>query len=69
MHGIELGLTLLLIGVGILGFVLGLFYLKDRLKSPKLSRIAHSGLIMRFTVIAAAMIVIGMLLVLNTLLS
>ncbi len=62
-------MTILLIGIGILGFVLGLFYLKDRLKSPRLARIAHSGLIMRFTVIAAAMIAIGILLVLKKLFS
>lgn len=62
-------MTILLIGIGILGFVLGLFYLKDRLKSPRLARIAHSGLIMRFAVIAAAMIVIGLLLVLKKLFS
>lgn len=62
-------MTVLLIGIGVLGSVLGLFYLKDRLKSPTLARIAHSGLIMRFTVIAAAMIVIGVFLVLEKLFS
>jgi len=58
-------MTILFIGIGILGSVLGLFYLKDRRKSPTLARIAHSGLLMRFTVIAAAMIVTGILLALN----
>jgi hypothetical protein len=62
-------MTILLIGIGILGAVLGLFYLKDRLKSPTLARIAHGELVMRFTVIAAAMIVAGILLVLNKLFS
>ena len=62
-------MTVLLIGIGILGSVLGLFYLKDWLKSPKLARIAHSGLIMRFAVVGAVMIVIGILLVLDKLFS
>jgi hypothetical protein len=58
-----------MIGLAILGSVLGLFYLKDRVKTPTLARIAHSELIMRFTVIAAAMIVIGILLVVGKLFS
>jgi len=62
-------MTILLIGLGILGSVLGLFYLKDRVKTPTLARIAHSELIMRFTVIAAAMIVIGILLMVGKLFS
>ena len=62
-------MTILLIGLAILGSVLGLFYLKDRVKTPTLARIAHSELIMRFTVIAAAMIVIGILLVVGKLFS
>lgn len=62
-------MTILLIGIGILGSVLGLFYLKDRLKSPALARIAQGELVMRFTVIAAAMIVIGILLALDKLFS
>ena len=49
--------------------VIGLFYLKDRLENPTLARIAHSELMMRFTVIAIAMIAFGSLLVLNKLLS
>lgn len=63
------GMTILLIGIGILGAVLGLFYLKDRLNSPALARIAHSELIMQFAVIAAALILFGMLLVLKKLFS
>jgi len=62
-------MTILLIGLGILGSVLGLFYLKDRVETPTLARIAHSELIMRFTVIAAAMIVIGILLMVGKLFS
>ena len=62
-------MTLLLIGIGILGAVLGLFYLKDELENPTLARIAHSELIMRFTVIAVALIAIGLLLMLGELFS
>jgi hypothetical protein len=62
-------MTILLIGIGILGSVLGLFYLKDRLKSRTLARIAYSGLIARLALLAAAMIIIGMLVVLGKLFS
>jgi hypothetical protein len=62
-------MTILLIGIGILGSVLGLFYLKDWLKSPTLARIAYSGLIARLAVLSAAMIIIGILLVLGELFS
>jgi hypothetical protein len=61
--------AILLIGIGILGSVLGLFYLKDRLGSPTLARIAYSGLIARLALLSAAMIVIGSLLVLDKLFS
>ena len=62
-------MTILLIGIGILGAVLGLFYLKDRLKSPLLARVAYSGLIARLALLSAAMIIIGIVLVLNKLIS
>ena len=58
-------MTILLIGLGVLGFVLGLFYLKDRLKNRALARIAHSGLVMRFAVIGAAMTAVCLLFVLE----
>jgi len=64
-----LGVTILLIGAGILGTVIGLFYMKDRLKSRTLARIAHSELMMRLTVIAVALIAVGILLMLNKLFS
>lgn len=60
-------MAILLIGIALLGAVLGLFYLKDRLESPMLARIAYSELTMRFTVIAVALIVIGILLALDKL--
>lgn len=56
-------MTLLAIGLVLLGAVLGLFYLKDRLESPRLARIAHSELNMRFAVIALALIVLGIMMI------
>jgi len=61
-------MTILLVGIGILGSVLGLFYLKSRLESPRLGRLAYSEFVMRLTVIAVVLIVIGVLLVLNEML-
>jgi hypothetical protein len=58
-------MTILLIGVGLLGGVIGLFFLKNRLRNPTLARLAYSELIMRVTVIAVALIAIGVLLVLD----
>lgn len=62
-------MTILLIGIVLLGAVLGLFYLKDRFENRALARIAYSDLTMRFAVIAIALIVFGMLLVLGKLFS
>jgi len=62
-------MAILLVGIGILGSVLGLFYLKGRLKSPRLGRLSYSEIVMRLTVIAVVLIVIGVLLVLNKMLS
>lgn len=64
-----LNVTLLLVGIIILAAVLGLFYLKDRLESPTLARVAHSELSMRFTIIAVGLIVIGILMMLGGLLA
>ena len=60
-------MTILLTGIVLLAAVIGLFYLKDQLRSRLLGRIAHSELMMRFAVIAGAMICIGALLVLDKL--
>jgi len=62
-------MAILLAGIGLLGFVLGLFYLKDQLESPRLARLAYSEFVMRLAVIAAVLIVVGALLALNKLLS
>lgn len=55
----------LLAGVGLLLTILGLFWLKDRLESPVLARIAFSEPIARLAVIAAAFILLGLLLMLS----
>ena len=60
-------MAILLIGVGLVLAIIGLFWLKDRLRSPLLVRVAHSEPVMRLAVIGAAMAVIGLLLVLSRL--
>jgi len=62
-------MTILLVGIGMLGSVLGLFYLKDRLESPRLGRLAYSEIVMRLTVMAVVLIVIGTMLMVNKMLS
>ena len=62
-------MTILLVGIGILGSVLVLFYFKNRLESPRLGRLAYSEFAMRLTVIAVILIVIGMMLALNKVLT
>ena len=62
-------MSFLLIGAAVLAAVLALFHLKDRLESPLLARFAHSGLIMRFTVLAAALMLVGVLMLLDRLLA
>jgi hypothetical protein len=60
-------MAIFLIGVGLVLAIIGLFWLKDRLRSPLLARIAHSEPVMRLAVIGAAMAMIGLLLVLSRL--
>ena len=55
---------LFLSGAGLLAAILGLFWLKDRLESRLLARIAYSGLVARLAVVGAALSVLGMLLLL-----
>ncbi len=62
-------MSFLLIGAAVLAAVLGLFYLKDRLESPLLTRFAHSGLIMRFAVLSVALMLVGVLTLLDRLLA
>lgn len=51
-----------LTGVGLLAAVLGLFWLKDRLESPFLARIAYSGLTARLAIVGAALSLVGLVL-------
>ncbi|HUV20378.1 MAG TPA: hypothetical protein VMZ32_01205 [Gammaproteobacteria bacterium] len=62
----RLGIYLVLIGVGLVGLIIGLFWLKDRLESLRLASIAHSEPIARLAVIGAALTVIGLLLIVSS---
>jgi hypothetical protein len=54
-----------LTGAILLSAIIGLFWLKDRLESPRLARIAYSGLIARLAVLGAALSALGLLLMLG----
>lgn len=58
---------LFLTGAGLLVAVVGLFWLKDRLRSPLLGRIAYSELVARLALIGAVLSVLGILLMLSDL--
>lgn len=51
-------------GLLIIILIIGLFWLKDRLASQLLARIAYSGLVARLAVIGGAISIIGILLLL-----
>lgn len=53
-----------LTGIGLLSAIIGLFWLKDRLQSPLLARIAYSQLIARLAVVGAVLTVLGFALML-----
>ncbi|TNF88278.1 MAG: hypothetical protein EP300_08355 [Gammaproteobacteria bacterium] len=55
---------LLMAGLLIITLIIGLFWLKDRLASHMLARIAYSGLTARLAVVGGAFSVIGILLLL-----
>jgi len=54
-------------GVAMLAIIIGLFWLKDRLQSPRLARVAHSELVARFAVVGAALAVVGLLMMVSKL--
>ena len=56
---------LLVSGLSLLSAILGLFWLKDRLQSPLLARIAFSEPVARLAVVGAAFVVLGLLLILS----
>lgn len=47
------------IGAVLLGVILGLFWLKDELRSPRLARMAYSELTARLAVVAAGLMLVG----------
>lgn len=49
-------------GLVLLGAILGLFWLKDRLESPTLHRMAYHEMTARLTVVAVVLIFVGLLL-------
>ena len=63
----RIGIYFLVTGVGMIGLIIGLFWLKDHLESVRLSRIAYSEPIARLAVIGAAISIIGILLILSSL--
>lgn len=62
----RLGIYLVLIGVGLVVTIIGLFWLKDRRESLRLARVAHSEPIARLAVVGGALTVIGLLLILSS---
>ena len=62
----RLGIYMVVIGVGLVGIIIGLFWLKDRLESQRLAQIAHSEPIARLAVIGGAVTVIGLLLIVSS---
>lgn len=50
---------LMIVGAVLLAGVLGVFYLKDRLRSPWLAWMAYHELTMRLAVVAVALIALG----------
>ncbi len=58
---------LLFIGAALLGAILALFWLKDRLRSPRLARVVYSELVARLALVGAALFILGLLLILSEL--
>lgn len=54
-------MTVLLIGILMLAFMVGLFWLKGVVGKPWLARLAYSEFIARMTIIALALILIGVI--------
>ncbi|MDD9876036.1 MAG: hypothetical protein OXR84_01200 [Magnetovibrio sp.] len=56
-------MTVLIIGAVLLAAILGLFHMKDRLESPLLARWAYSEIVARLAVVAAVLILVGLLMI------
>lgn len=63
----RVGIIFVVSGVALVLVIIGLFWLKDRLRSPLLARLAYSEPIARLAVVGAAVAVIGLLLILSSL--
>lgn len=50
-------------GAVLLALILGLFWLKDELRSPRLARMAYSELTARLAVVAAGLMLVGVIVV------
>ena len=50
-----------IIGVSLLAAIIGLFWLKDRLRKPMLARVAYSEPVARLAVVGAALTIVGLL--------
>ncbi|HRY06474.1 MAG TPA: hypothetical protein P5114_05095 [Hyphomicrobiaceae bacterium] len=58
-------MVFLVSGAGLLALILGLFWLKDEMRSPRLARLAYSELTARLAVIAAGLMLAGAVLLLD----
>ena len=63
----RLGIYMVVIGVSMVGIIIGLFWLKDRLDNHRLAQVAYSEPIARLAVIGAAVTAIGLLLIVSSL--
>jgi len=62
----RLGIIFTVAGICLVAAIIALFWLKDRLESPRLARIAYSEPVMRLAVVGAALTVIGLLLMVSS---
>ena len=62
----RLGLYLVVIGAALVLLIIGLFWMKDRLQSQRLARIAHSEPIARLAVLGGALTIVGLLLIVSS---
>ena len=62
-------MAVLVTGALLLASILGLFWLDDRVESPHLARLVHSGLTARLAVIAMVFMGVGVLLVIHDLIN
>ena len=53
-------------GIVLIATIIGLFWLKDELKSPLLARLAYSGPIARLAVLGAVFTLLGLLLMISS---